>query len=652
MNPQNRFGRSDSNKPEEGFIEIKPKQKNISDQEYQGYQNRSYPQSKQYSNQNKQSGQYQRTQNHDQSRNTSYAHSKNYVQKSNYHASQPNKQSYGSSGNNHGAHNTSTYNSNYKRGGQTNGKTYDKKKQVDQELKKEILEKVKRILKLPHEESVQEFNKFGNDENLLMLTFISLIKCIDNVEQIPILYKIKIPKHVKKSVTHSYTPWHILAYKDECAHEVFDGIAKFIHSMGYKIEEKNSHGETALKAIFQHKNLSSEEIAYRLVKIAEINDDQVMKIARKPFNSMGNGEISKSIEKLRYAICVNHTKVLDTIARCIIKKTPPKSCCDKDDSIAPIINLLIKTFDGSENGFKNMKTNDESLALFFKINTKKLPSSDELLHSLVNMAFAIVVECNDSSVDSNLNLEFFGIFLGSLANVGILTGVYEKFVLDWLTSENLVSTNEKFNTIIKTIIRSIRHAQIMTNEMKQLLCDIAQTSIFVRTLVDLLFKSISAKPNKIVTSDAKFILDVKKTETTQNTSKMLPQMIVDKSKNVIKSIDVETLYFFKDLNKLNAECSEANLENFTKSFNETIISYPLQRQEIINRGLCCLLENITNKTLHLIKPIIIKLCTIIEPIEILSQKKYFENEVLMDIVMDNPIALQIWNLIVELISSL
>ena len=488
-----------------------------------------------------------------------------------------------------------------------------------------ITNNLKSVMSLNNDMILEKCLELGKSEEAQFAVFATAIKLFTTIDQIKdILMNLPVPAHVKKTNKNDYTPYNIAAFKKDCSNEVFESIINIIHQKGYSIVDKNDQGESALEAIFENTNLSIEECNFRYMTIANIHDCQIINLIHRVFN----GVLSNTkdwriyIDYMRHALCINHELVIKIIAEKLIKRTIPANCSEQDKNASILTDFIIQCFSGANSCFKNMDTSDKTLKLFFELNNKQIPGSNELLHSLIIKAKEYAL--NSESEYETFEQECFGFLIGAFAGSNIIVDVYEQFVIDCLKpSEEFMNISSEIRA--KMAIRAVVHANIKT----QIITDAFQTLSYINghitTKINLLF-NIQPKINNTVKSSS----------------------FATNSKVIIlaKTDDIDKIKFFNGLTVKNADDI---IEDSIEKLSIVLDKYKQQKQReaVIKQLISCLIENGNNYIINIMKNIISMLHTHIKSTEIKQHTAYFENTFIPDICDDAPYAPKVWNKILE-----
>jgi hypothetical protein len=353
--------------------------------------------------------------------------------------------------------------------------------------------------------------------------------------------------------------------------------------------------------------------------IAKINDERVSKIVIATCNKVGgDSDLKQEIENLRHALCINPELVLQTLARTIVTRKIPSSFNIEDKSFHQFVDLVTKTFSGSENGFKDQICLNDSLAIFFANNTNIIATPNELLLQFINCAIEIAF--NSVSEYKHLELEALGILIGAFANQNLLLDVYESFIENCLDPQKDIYSILTDEARIRMAIRAIFHAKKMTNELKKSLVTFPKINGFITSSITNLTNSedITISQKRIVSNE---------------------------NKEKVNKINVDKIEFFSCLTAKGVSEDDIDIVDDIKSI---LSAHPEQRSEIIIRIFYCLLEQITPKTFFLIDIIMKQLLSVINKNEIPVDE--FEDELLEEMEIDIPKVRDTWTRINKAIS--
>jgi hypothetical protein len=272
----------------------------------------------------------------------------------------------------------------------------------------------------------------------------------------------------------------------------------------------------------------------------------------------------------------------------------PTSCKDEDKLIEKFIDLITKTFSGSENGFKEHQCKDESLAVFFEMNDTTLPTSDELIHKFIETAIEMALL--STSEYAHLELEALGILIGAFANGNFVLDLYDEFILNCLTETNSKFASLSKETQIKMAIRAVVHSKRMTSEFARAFIEFTPINGFITSTIDTLIQKNGV-----------------------NKSTILVQ--IQQKKND-EQFDVKTVKLFGSLN--DRWFDEDAIEDLVWDLEKLLTEHPECRKQIINYAISSLLEKVTPKTLKFVGPIMKEILTKIKPSEITEQITCFE----------------------------
>ena len=140
------------------------------------------------------------------------------------------------------------------------------------QIDNDISESVFACLKYDVDTAIIKLNEIGCcKESIHMMIFHCLIKFMDKVEQLSILRKITISHDDVKYGN----PWKILGEKSLCDHNVFDGIANFLHSCKFSIEKKKGDDKSPFDFFYNNTFIEKEERQYRILKVSEVNNYEI-----------------------------------------------------------------------------------------------------------------------------------------------------------------------------------------------------------------------------------------------------------------------------------------------------------------------------------------------------------------------------------------
>jgi len=433
-----------------------------------------------------------------------------------------------------------------------------------------------------------------------------LIKSVlEHNEYIGLLKELASQNYLPKTTTKTrYSLYNIAAYIKSCSGDFFRELINVVHLFGYSIFDQNNKGENAFMAIMSENNtLSIPEKHFRYMTISQITPEQISRLAVSCFNKL-NSEDKITMDRLRFALCVNPKCFIVTIAKLLIMKKCSESCIIRDLYIFQYVKIIIDIFKNSDvNNYSKVIVTDKSLDLFFKLNKNKTMKYQDLFNTL--WKDLVTIACNDDDPNKIFNMHSLAITIGAFANYGILLEEYRFFILECLKVKNS-QYNIDYEERPKLVIRAILHAKKISPEIITNLKEFPIKDGFINTTVI----RLSNKDDSIYKT---------------NIAKPLQKAI----------LDINSLKFFEGLTSDNVEDV---IDDTVYILEKAISSHPDKKIDIVRRLMFCLFESVHN--LDNISIIITNLSTCITKSDIMKNKKYIEMNIIPSV--DNPISSNIW----------
>ena len=419
-----------------------------------------------------------------------------------------------------------------------------------------------------------------------------------------------LSKVIHKSETNQYSLYNIAAFLKSCDSLTFKKIIAVIHNCIQNIFEQNDKGENALLSVLSEDNpLSNPEKYFRYMTIAIINDDQISKLIFSCFNKINtNTTIDKiTIDRLRFALCLNTKHTISTIAKIIIIRKCPETCITHDMYIDQYIKTILEVFNSVDSkNYQNRIVTDKSLEVFFKLNKNRVFQFNDLVKFLWK-ELCSVAQTSDKEF-TIYNLHTLSTAIGALANYNVLLYEYRYFILSCLKTDNIIGHKEEKP---KLAIRAVIHGKKTSDEIIKAFNDYPHKDGFISNAI------IRISNNK----DDIYI---------NNHSQK-------QKNNTTQTINCNLINFFEGI----LECQiDDVIEDTVYILEKHIQSFPQKKSEIVQRLMFCFLETIKVPNFGNIPTIISKLLTCITKQDILQNMKYIEMNIIPSV--DNPDSFEAW----------
>ena len=308
----------------------------------------------------------------------------------------------------------------------------------------------------------------GVDKAVHMEIFNGLFKVIMTLVHVGILYLLDFPTHMKKSKRYGFNLYNTAAWRSiETPREIFVALVKFVQDKGLSIYERNDFtkdkkkssnigdkklGETALESVLLNTKLSEEELNFRYMTIASVPSDHVTKIMNSIMNKIGKDKDNNELLwRARHALCIDHATVIEVLSKAVLMGKNPEACVN-------LISFILTIFPGADSQFKNLKCGEPSLALFFKLNVKPLPTAVVLLDMFFEKTRIMAFE--DASENKDLSQLSFAVMFGCLAARNLFVPKYVSFVMSCLNQAPVGSLEQiDARQRVMMAIKTVTHAK-------------------------------------------------------------------------------------------------------------------------------------------------------------------------------------------------
>ncbi|AYV76896.1 MAG: hypothetical protein Barrevirus3_16 [Barrevirus sp.] len=467
--------------------------------------------------------------------------------------------------------------------------------------------------------TVQDLLTFTELDDRINLLQLLIKNVLEHNEYLPILKQLAqqsyLPKTTQRTEDTRYSLYNIAAFIKTCSKELFKELIDIIHLFGYSIFEQNNKGENAFMAILSENNtLITQEKYFRYMMIAFINQDQITKLINSSFNKL-NSEDKITLDRLRYALCINPNHFIKTVATLFIKKKCADSCIIHDLYMFKYVKMISLIFNSvDKDHYDAYPVTDKSLTLFFKLNVNREMNALNLYQSLwQNLCLISLPNNEDITANKIYDIQSLAISIGAFANVNQLLSEYRLFILDCLNTQNSKIISLEPDERPKIAIRAIIHARKVSTEILNALNSYPIKDGFtVTTILRLSDMKDSIYQIKSVNG-----------ENRDNGSKK-------------KLLDIELLNFFDGIDNTSLDIV---LDDTTYILQKAIQDYPDKKFEIIQRLLFCLFRSIKNP--ENIETIIKGLFSCITKNDILRNKRFIEMNIIPTV--NNPASVVIWN---------
>lgn len=410
-----------------------------------------------------------------------------------------------------------------------------------------------------------------------------------------------LPKITQKTKETRYSLYNIAAYIKSCDAEIFKELIEIISLFGYNIFEQNNKGENAFMAIMADNNtMSIQEKQFRYMVMAQISPKQIKRLVVSCFNKL-NSENKITMDRLRYALCINPQQFIKVIAGLIISKKCPDSCIIHDMNIYQYVKMIIETFKNCDADiYNNVPVSDKSLELFFKCNRNRLMKANDLFKLLWSTLCTIATN-PDNNENKIFNIQSLAIAIGGFAQYGVMLEQCRIFILECLKTENSkfdIPHEERPKIVIRTLIHARRISPEIITALRKFPIDDGFTKMTIERL---------ANPK-----DSIYTVKIKANQ------------------NRISNLNVESLIFFEGIAQNNID---EVLDDTIYILEKTLKEYPDNKKEIIGRLMYCLFNEINEP--RNVRIIISFLMKGIDKNDILKNKTYIEADIIPSIDRQN-----------------
>ncbi len=406
-----------------------------------------------------------------------------------------------------------------------------------------------------------------------------------------------LPKITQKTKETRYSLYNLAAYVKSCDAKIFKELIEIISLFGYNIFEQNNKGENAFVAIMAENNtMSMQEKQFRYMVMAQISPKQIKRLVVSCFNKL-NSDDKITMDRLRYALCINPQHFIKVIAGLLISKKCPDSCIVHDMNIYQYVKMIIETFKNCDADiYNNVPITDKSLELFFKCNKNRSMKASELFKLLWSTLCSIATNPDDNE-NKLFNIQSLAITIGGFAQNGVMLEQCRFFILECLKTENSkfdIPHEERPKIVIRTLI----HARRMSPEIISALRKFPSDDGFTKMTIERL-----ANPK-----DSIYTIKTK-----------------DNQKK-ISNFDIESLIFFEGITQNNID---EVLDDTIYILEKTLKEHPDNRKEIIGRLMYCLLNKIREP--RNVRIVVTFLMKGIDKNDILKNKTYIEAHIIPSI---------------------
>ncbi|ARF09569.1 hypothetical protein Indivirus_1_192 [Indivirus ILV1] len=452
--------------------------------------------------------------------------------------------------------------------------------------------------------SVDDLLEFQNLTDKLDIIQILIKGILDHPEYLNILRTLAeknyLPKITQRTEDTRYTLYNVAAYVKSCDPEIFKELISVISLFGYNIFDQNNRKENAFMAIMAENNtLSIEEKKFRYMAMSQISPTQIKRLVTSCFNKL-NSDDKITMDKLRYALCVNPQEFIKSVAKLLIKKPYPDSCIIHDVNIYQYVKIIIETFDNcDQKKYNQVPVTEKSLELFFKLNKNRFADSNDLYKYLWNNM--CIIATNNDQEKIIFNIQSLATTIGGFAKYGMMLNECRFFILECLKTKNS-RFNIPYDERPKMAIRTLIHARRISSEIITALQQFESNDGFTIATISRL-----ANPKDSIYNP--------KTKSDQNRTAIL---------------DVDSLVFFEGMTPQNIDdVIDDTFYLLDKILNE----YPNNRTEIIGRFMFCFFKSITE--FRNIKGIVTILIKNIDKNDIIKNRKYIEMNIIPSIKNQN-----------------